>query len=63
MNREIYFEDENIKIINNDILTTKEIPENSIDFLYKIKDAKKEGDRNKEYFNLALYYLMKSAEV
>ncbi|MBM3703299.1 MAG: hypothetical protein FJW63_10040 [Actinobacteria bacterium] len=31
--------------------------------LYKIEDAKKEGDKNKEYFNLALYYLTKSAEV
>lgn len=31
--------------------------------LYKIENAKKEGDKNKEYFNLALYYLMKSAEV
>lgn len=29
--------------------------------LYKIEDAKKEGDKNKEYFNLSLYYLTKSA--
>lgn len=31
--------------------------------LYKIEDVKKEGDKNKEYLNSALYYLMKSAEV
>ena len=31
--------------------------------LYKIKDTKKEGDKNKEYFNLALYYLTKFASV
>ena len=31
--------------------------------LYKIEDAKKEENKNKEYFNLALYYLMKSVEV
>jgi len=29
--------------------------------LYNIEDAKKEGDKDKEYFNLALYYLTKSA--
>lgn len=28
--------------------------------LYKIEDAKKEGDENKEYFHLALYYLTKT---
>ena len=27
--------------------------------LYKIEDAKKEGDKNEEYSNLALYYLTK----
>jgi len=31
--------------------------------LYKIEDAKKERDKSKEYFNLALYYLTKSVEV
>ena len=31
--------------------------------LYKIEDAKKEEDKSKEYFNLALYYLTKSVEV
>lgn len=49
------------------------IPENEVQrresilslqqILYKIEDAKKEGNKNKEYFNLALYYLMRSAEV
>lgn len=29
--------------------------------LYKIEDAKKGRDKSKEYFNLALYYLTKSA--
>lgn len=27
--------------------------------LYEIEDAKREGDKNKEYFNLASYYLTK----
>jgi hypothetical protein len=30
--------------------------------LCKVDDAIKEGDKSKEYFNLALYYLTKSAE-
>ena len=30
--------------------------------LYQIENAKKEEDKNKEYFNLALYYLTKSVE-
>ena len=30
--------------------------------LYRIEDAKKEKDKNKEYFNSALYYLTKSLE-
>lgn len=30
--------------------------------LYKIEDAKKEGDNDKENFNLALYFLTKSVE-
>lgn len=29
--------------------------------LYKIEDAKKEGDKNKEYFNLALFYLTRAS--
>lgn len=29
--------------------------------LYRIKDARKEGDKNKESFNSTLYYLTKSA--
>ncbi|MBN2373892.1 hypothetical protein JXL19_08915 [bacterium] len=29
--------------------------------LYKIEDAKKEKDKNKEFFNLALYYLTKAS--
>ena len=28
--------------------------------LYRIEEAREEGDKNKEYFNLALYYLTKS---
>lgn len=31
--------------------------------LYKIEDAKKERNKGKEYFNLALYYLTKTAEI
>lgn len=30
--------------------------------LYKIEDAKKEGNKNEEYFNLGCYYITKSME-
>jgi len=33
MERKIFFEEENIKIINDSIFSTKEIPENSIDLI------------------------------
>lgn len=29
--------------------------------LYRIQDARKEGSKNEEYFNLAVYYLTKMA--
>ncbi len=41
-------------------ITKRELILSLQQILYKIEDAKKYGDKNKENFNLDLYYLIKS---
>lgn len=47
-------------IIPNHEITKRELILSLQQILYKIEKAKKEGDKNKENFNLGIYFLIKS---
>lgn len=49
-------------VVPRDEINRRELILSLQQILYKIEDAKKEGDSDKENFNLALYFLTKSAE-